>query len=223
MAAGIAALGVHVLLLAAFDGQWPRPRLDNGSLAVLLIRPSDASGQAGAMATGNAPEKKQPRAVRRSPARHAADRHRPVHAHAGRERVRTSTHKSERPNRLALNRVPSNSNPAAPARADGRANRTAPGRTARQPSPVRGAGLPSSARRALLAHIVYPRLARRLGWEGKGLFRLDVQRRHIVRVAPLASTGYRVLDRAVLEGLRDVARLDVADGWYRLPVEFRLQ
>jgi len=227
MAAGIAALGVHVLLLAAVGGQWPKPRLDNGSLAVLLIRPSDASGQAGAMATGNAPEKKQPHAVRRSPVRHAAGRHRPVHAHAGRGSAqgsaRMASHKRERPNRLALNRVPSSSNPAAPARADGRANRTAPGRTARQPSPVRGAGLPSSARRALLAHIVYPRLARRLGWEGKGLFRLDVHRRHIVRVAPLASTGYRVLDRAVLEGLRDVARLDVADGWYRLPVEFRLQ
>jgi len=89
--------------------------------------------------------------------------------------------------------------------------------------PVQGASLPGAARRRLLAHIVYPRIARRHGWEGTGLFRLDVQQRRIIRVAPLASTGYRVLDRAVLEGLRDVARLDVADGWYRLPVVFRLQ
>ena len=94
---------------------------------------------------------------------------------------------------------------------------------ARASTPQAAGSLPASARRMLLAHITYPPMARRLGWQGAGLFRLDVQRRRIVRVSALATTGYRLLDRAVLNGLRDVPELDIADGRYRLPVEFRLQ
>ncbi|RMH62780.1 MAG: hypothetical protein D6678_00415 [Zetaproteobacteria bacterium] len=203
MVAGAAAIGLHVLLLAALPGAPVSPHLDNGNmLAVLLIRPTDSSP----MPASHPPPAAARRAVRK-----------PNKAH---ERVR-----AER-SRHAMAARPSGHPASAPSpRSVAVASATPSAQRPTQPmaQPVQGASLPGAARRRLLAHIVYPRIARRHGWEGRGLFRLDVHQRRIVRVAPLTSTGYRVLDRAVLEGLRDVARLDVADGWYRLPVEFRLQ
>jgi len=107
----------------------------------------------------------------------------------------------------------------------------------KEPQPVRQAGaipphpIPShqpatmtaAARSMLLANIHYPPMARRHGWQGVGEFQLDINRQSIRHVTMLASTGHAILDRAARLGLASVDHVPVADGQYRLPVEFRLQ
>jgi len=75
----------------------------------------------------------------------------------------------------------------------------------------------------LLANIQYPPMARRHGWQGAGEFQLDIDSQSIRNITMLVSTGYAVLDGAVRRGLASVEHVPVADGQYRLPVEFRLQ
>jgi len=83
--------------------------------------------------------------------------------------------------------------------------------------------MPASAQSMLLANIRYPRLARRRGWQGKGEFQMAIVSQSIRNITMLVSTGHAVLDRAVQRGLSGVDHIPVADGQYRLPVEFRLQ
>ncbi len=81
----------------------------------------------------------------------------------------------------------------------------------------------AAAQAMLLANIRYPRLARRRRWQGKGEFQLAIVSQSIRNITMLVSTGHAVLDRAVQRGLSGVDHIPVADGQYRLPVEFRLQ
>lgn len=83
--------------------------------------------------------------------------------------------------------------------------------------------IPSRTRALLLAHIEYPRPARRRGWQGKGEFQLLIARNNVRKVKVLASTGYQQLDQAVRRGLLAAGRIPLGDGMYKLPVEFRLQ
>ncbi len=81
----------------------------------------------------------------------------------------------------------------------------------------------SRARALLLAHIEYPRPARRRGWRGLGTFQLLIVREGVRRVTMLASTGHGLLDQAAVRGLMGAGRIPLKDGVYDLPVEFRLQ
>jgi len=81
----------------------------------------------------------------------------------------------------------------------------------------------SRIRSLLLAHIEYPRPARRRGWQGKGEFQLMITRKNVHKVKMLASTGYRQLDQAAKRGLLAAGHIQLDDGIYNLPVEFRLQ
>jgi len=75
----------------------------------------------------------------------------------------------------------------------------------------------------LLANIHYPAQARRHGWQGAGEFQLDIDSQSIRNITMLVSTGHAILDRAARLGLVSVNHVPVANGQYRLPVEFRLQ
>jgi len=83
--------------------------------------------------------------------------------------------------------------------------------------------MPASAQSILLANIHYPRRARRHGWQGKGEFQLAIDSQSIRNITMLVSTGHAILDRAVRRGLASVDHIAIADGQYRLPVEFRIQ
>ncbi|MDQ6991848.1 MAG: TonB family protein [Mariprofundus sp.] len=90
-------------------------------------------------------------------------------------------------------------------------------------SPVGAAALPSSIQKNLLAHVHYPRQARRHGWQGRAEFELSVRQESIAAVRLLASTGYPILDRAAQRGLSAVQQIPLANGLYRMPVLFQLQ
>jgi len=83
--------------------------------------------------------------------------------------------------------------------------------------------MPARVQSMLLAHIHYPRRARRHGWQGKGEFQLAIVSQSIRNITMLVSTGHAVLDRAVRRGLTSVDHIAIADGQYRLPVEFLIQ
>jgi len=85
------------------------------------------------------------------------------------------------------------------------------------------ATLAAGVQAMLLANIHYPRQARRHGWEGAGEFQLDIDSQSIRNITMLVSTGHAILDRAARRGLTGIDRVPIADGRYRLPVEFRLQ
>lgn len=91
------------------------------------------------------------------------------------------------------------------------------------PAPAAPGRISSRARALLLAHIEYPRPARRRGWRGLGTFQLLIVREGVRRVTMLASTGHGLLDQAAVRGLMDAGRIPLKDGVYDLPVEFRLQ
>ena len=75
----------------------------------------------------------------------------------------------------------------------------------------------------ILTQISYPRQARRKGWEGKATFHLDVREQKLAHLDVFHSSGYELLDRAAMRGIRAIDHLPLANGLYRLPVEFRLQ
>lgn len=83
--------------------------------------------------------------------------------------------------------------------------------------------LPASVYAGIMAEMRYPRMARRNGWQGEVALRLDVRGRTIRQVTMLASSGYPLLDRAAHRGIGRIQTLPLADGFYRLPVIFRLQ
>lgn len=83
--------------------------------------------------------------------------------------------------------------------------------------------VPGDVRRMIMTRIGYPRMARRRGWEGIAMFRLDVREQKLARLDLAASTGHDLLDAAAMRGIRAVERLPLANGLYDLPVEFRLQ
>jgi len=83
--------------------------------------------------------------------------------------------------------------------------------------------VPVEVQAIILANITYPRQARRRGWEGEVAFRFNINSQLVQSVTMLTSTGYPVLDRAARLGLVSMRTLPLEDGDYRLPVVFRLQ
>lgn len=89
----------------------------------------------------------------------------------------------------------------------------------------------AALRRALLPHFDYPLLARRRGWEGRVRIALLVQPDgDLTDMHVLESSGYRILDNAALEDLRQVGRLPEATVWLSgqqlgviLPIHYRFR
>ena len=91
-----------------------------------------------------------------------------------------------------------------------------------QIEPTPGA-VPADVQQMILTRISYPRQARRKGWEGRATFHLAVREQKLTRLDLFLSSGFAMLDRAAMRGIKDVKRLPLANGLYSLPVEFRLQ
>lgn len=83
--------------------------------------------------------------------------------------------------------------------------------------------VPGDVGRMILAHVSYPRKARRKGWQGMAMFRLDVREQKLARLDLSRSSGFDLLDSAAMRGIRSVDALPLANGLYQLPVEFRLK
>lgn len=83
---------------------------------------------------------------------------------------------------------------------------------------------------AMARHFHYPPLARHRGWQGSVRLGVYVEPDGQLRdIRILDSSGYRVLDRAALHSLHQVARLPAVAGWriasgfaMVVPVEYRL-
>jgi len=86
-----------------------------------------------------------------------------------------------------------------------------------------GVTVPDDVRRRILAHVHYPRQARRYNWQGQTEFQFSIRQQGIRQIILLASSGYGILDRAARRGLESVEHIPLADGLYRMPVVFRLQ
>jgi len=85
------------------------------------------------------------------------------------------------------------------------------------------ASVPAKVKGMILTHVRYPWMARKRGWEGEVALRLDVRAQQVMQVTMLVSSGYNMLDDAAHKGVASVERLPLSDGFYRLPVRFRLQ
>ncbi|MFC1642177.1 energy transducer TonB [Myxococcota bacterium] len=80
-------------------------------------------------------------------------------------------------------------------------------------------------RGAIQRHVVYPRLGRRMGWQGRVLLGFDVRPDGGVdRVRVLKSSGYSALDRSALTAIARAAPLPESDRRLRieLPIVFAL-
>jgi len=79
-------------------------------------------------------------------------------------------------------------------------------------------------------HFNYPYLAQRRNWQGKVRLGLRVEANgRLSHIHIIISSGYRVLDQAALDSLRQIAVIPDADHWLQgntfdtvLPVECRL-
>jgi len=86
-------------------------------------------------------------------------------------------------------------------------------------------------RKALLPRFDYPMLARRRGWEGRVRIGVLVESDGDLRdIHVVESCGYRVLDEAALDDLREVGRLSEVNAWLDgeaisviLPIQYRLK
>jgi len=91
------------------------------------------------------------------------------------------------------------------------------------PTSTNPGAMPADVEQMILTQISYPRQARRKGWEGRATFHLDVREQKLAHLDVFHSSGYELLDRAAMRGIRAIDHLPLANGLYRLPVEFRLQ
>lgn len=89
--------------------------------------------------------------------------------------------------------------------------------------PAQPGAMPAKVQQMILTRITYPRQARRKGWQGRATFDLDIRAQRLAKLDLYHSSGYDLLDRAAMRGIRAVEQLPLSDGLYRLPVEFRLQ
>lgn len=83
--------------------------------------------------------------------------------------------------------------------------------------------MPVDIQKKILTQVSYPMRARRLGWEGRAEFQVNVRNQDVQQVTMLLSTGHAMLDHAAQKGIVSIASLPLSDGSYRLPVVFRLQ
>ncbi|MFQ5518718.1 MAG: TonB family protein [Mariprofundus sp.] len=85
------------------------------------------------------------------------------------------------------------------------------------------AAVPNHLQQLVLAHVTYPKRARRRGWQGRTELEFTVQQQAVFEITMLASSGHPILDRAAKRGLATVDSIPLSNGLYRMPVEFRLQ
>jgi len=90
-------------------------------------------------------------------------------------------------------------------------------------SPPLASAMPADVEQMILTHIGYPRQARRKGWQGRATFNLAVYEQKLAKLDLFSSSGHSLLDRAAMRGIKGIDHLPLANGTYRLPVEFRLQ
>lgn len=226
----LAAAGMHAMLLFWPASSFPKI-MYNGMLSVDL---SDDAAAASASSRIQSPAAVQPAKpqAKKSPV-HVFRKHMQAHPQAHPQ----ATDITARPLRREPSATvrPTHASPLRTASSRGKAARSVTRNTApKQDNGVQGAPsratavampgrIPSRTRSLLLAHIEYPRPARRRGWQGKGEFQLLIARNNVRKVKVLASTGYHQLDQAVRRGLLAAGRIPLGDGIYKLPVEFRLQ
>ena len=83
--------------------------------------------------------------------------------------------------------------------------------------------IPSQIKHTILANIMYPRQAKRHGWEGQVDIQLEIGEQSIKTVTILQSSGHQILDNAARKGIVAMRSLPLSNGVYKLPVIFRLQ
>ncbi len=83
--------------------------------------------------------------------------------------------------------------------------------------------LPDVVQSAILAKVIYPRQARRFGWQGEAELRFLISSQVVQEIRLFVSTGFPLLDQAAFKGLASISTMPLADGSYRLPVLFRLE
>ncbi len=126
---------------------------------------------------------------------------------------------------------------ASPVREDGHQTRAGPAAASRAAGERGGMGgdayrrVQTALRRALLPRFDYPMLARRRGWEGRVRVSVLVEPDgDLKNIRVVESCGYRVLDEAALDDLREVGRLPEVNTWLEgreisviLPIHYRLK
>ena len=83
--------------------------------------------------------------------------------------------------------------------------------------------VPEHVQSLVLTKIYYPRRAKYRGWQGEAELRFGIDGSAIRDVQLFSSTGFTVLDQAAFQALVSMASLPLSDGFYRLPVVFKLQ
>ena len=76
-------------------------------------------------------------------------------------------------------------------------------------------------RKVIMMHITYPRMARRMDWQGMASFDLSVRSRQLASLDLRQSTGHEILDQAAIKGIHQVKHFLLDEGIYQSPVEFR--
>lgn len=77
-------------------------------------------------------------------------------------------------------------------------------------------------------HFVYPRLARRNGWQGTVLLRIDIESDGMIsKIHLLSSSGYRILDDSAIEAVSKIHRVSSHTGqdslYVDIPVIYQLK
>ena len=224
-AALIAAVMLHALLLLfpssiRLSNLQPLP----GAMRVELLEAHQASVRR--MVRERPREEAQRKTTTRQPAKraskaiesHVATAKSAAPAVAKRREVQAAPPMRKKQTQVAYEPSPAPSEPVAAGQ------RTTPDAASSESSPASGAEvMPDEVQARIVAHIRYPRQARRLGWQGRARFQLHVKEQTIGSVVLLASSGYGILDQAARKGIERSGRVPLADGNYLLPVEFRLQ
>ncbi len=224
-AALLAAVGLHALLFVLLP-TWSLPLFGQapGGLAVELL-PSTSAPQPSSPASDVSAMSAQPYSKGQAS-------HHPVGAHAVDKAVSSVSPTSARflqsDMTLAYEPPETRRMPAEREHEDGKVAESvsiavATGKVEANSKAVQTASLPDAVRQRILAHVHYPRQARRFGWQGRVEFRLRVAEQGIHDIVLLVSTGHALLDRAARQGIEQAGRVPLVNGSYLLPVEFRLQ
>jgi len=97
------------------------------------------------------------------------------------------------------------------------------------PPNTAGSRLQQSLTEALASHFHYPRLARKRGWQGTVEIGLNIAiNGELSNIRVIQSSGYRVLDRAAINSLKNLGNLTEAKEWLtsdyngKFPVHYAL-
>jgi len=224
-AALLAAVGLHALLFVLLP-TWSLPLFGQvpGGLAVELL-PDTSTPQPSSPASVVSPMPARPHSEGQTS-------HHPVGAHAVDKAASsvspTSTRLLQSDMSLAYEPPETRRMPAERENEGGEAAESASiavanGKAESNSEAAQTASLPDAVRQRILAHVHYPRQARRFGWQGRVEFRLQVAEQGIHDIVLLASSGHTLLDSAARQGIEQIGRIPLVNGSYLLPVEFRLQ